>query len=116
MKTIAISVLKGTAVALVVVIPLWWLPSFIQQGIPDFWLAVMTLPPVMLGGYVAARKALRPILTGLLTGLVVMSFIISFALTAGELWMVPIMLFCGGLVAVLGAYIAVLAGHAAALK
>jgi hypothetical protein len=116
MNKIAISVLKGGVVALVAAVPLWWLPSFLQQGIPDFWLAVMTVPPVMLGGYVAARQASRPILTGVLTGLVVISLILTVALTTGELWVAPIMLFVGGVTAALGAYVAVVAGHTAARK
>ena len=114
MNTIAISVLKGAGVAWVVALPLWWLPSFLQQHVPDLWLAVMTVPPVMLGGYVAARQAPRPILTGALTGLVAMSLILAVGLTTEELSVVPIMLFVGGVSAALGAYIAVSAGHATA--
>ena len=116
MTTIGISVLKGTVAALVVAVPLWWLPIVLQQVIPDLWLAVMTVPPMVLGGYVAARQAPRPILAGVLTGLVAISLILTVALTPGELWAVPIMLFFGGMFAALGAYIAVWAGHAATRK
>ena len=99
--------------ALLVAALLWWLPSFLQQEIPDFWLAVMILPPVMLEGYVAARQTLRPLLSGALTGLIVMSLFLSVALTTGEMWVVPIMLMFGSLSAALGAYIAVLVGRGA---
>ena len=116
MRTITISVLNGAAVALIVAVPLWWLPVLLQQVIPDIWLAAMTVPPVMLGGYVAARHARRPILCGVLTGLVAMSLILTVALTAEELWVVPIMILIGGIVSALGAYVAFLAGHTAAQK
>lgn len=116
MNTITSSVFKGAGVSLVVAIPLWWLPAFLQQDIAGFWLAVMTLPSIMLGGFVAARKALRPILAGMLTGLLVAFVIVTFALTTGELWTVPVLTICGGMVAALGAYIAVLAGQATARK
>jgi hypothetical protein len=116
MNTIPISVLKGAAVVLLIAIPLWWLPVFLQRAIPDFWLAAMTVPPVMLGGYVAARHAPRPILCGVLTGLVAMSLILTVSLTAEELWAVPIMILIGGIFAALGAHVAFSAGHTAARK
>lgn len=112
----AISVLKGALVALVVAVPLWWLPVFLQREIPDLWLAAMTVPPVMLGGYVAGRGASRALLAGMLTGLVAMAFILATSLTADELWAVPVMMVVGGVFAALGAYVAALAGHAKARR
>lgn len=116
MNSIAIQVLKGVGVALMVAIPLWWLPIFLQQMIPDFWLAVMTILPVMLGGYVAARRALRPILAGVLSGLISMLLISSMSVSTEELWVVPAMIFLGGASAALGAYVAIRAGHASVRK
>ena len=116
MNAIAIHALKGTGVALIVAAPLWWLPIFLQQVIPDFWLAVMTIPPVMLGGYVAARRAIRPVLTGGLSGLVSILLISSVSISTEELWVIPAMIFLGGASAALGAYVAIWAGHAGARK
>ena len=114
MKTFAISLLKGVGVGLILQVPMiWWTPIFLQQVIPDFWLAVMTLLPVMLSGYVAARRTPRPILTGELAGLITMMFIIP---VTGEWWVIPIMIVVGGAFAGLGAYIAVWAEHAAVRK
>lgn len=116
MNAITIRVLKGVCVALIVAAPLWWLPIFLQQVISDFWLAVMTMPPVMLGGYVAASRALRPILTGVLSGLVSMLLISSVSVSTEEVWVVPAMIFLGCVFAALGAYVAIWAGHARVRK
>lgn len=108
---IAFSVLKGAVVSLVLVVPLWWLPILLQRAIPIYWLAAMAAPAVLIGGYVAARKSPRPIMTGVLSGLVVMSCVSTVALSTGELWLAPIVIFLGGVLAGLGAKIAVSAEH-----
>lgn len=113
MKATAVSVFKGAAVGVVAALPVWWLPSFLQLAISDYWLALMTVPPIILGGYVAARRTPRPILAGVLAGLLTMLVILAVTLTTEEFWVLPIMLLVGGVSAALGAYIAVLAGQSA---
>lgn len=108
-----ISGLKGAVVTLVLVIPLWWLPILMQREIPIFWLAAMAVPPVLLGGYIAARKSQRPIMAGMFSGLVAMSFASIVTLSTEELWLAPIVILVGGALAALGARIAVSIGHVA---
>lgn len=112
MRKTAMSIGKGAAVAFLVALPLWWLPIFLMTPVPDLWLAGMLVPPIILGGYVAARQAPQPMTTGAVSGLAAMSLILAVGLAPGELWVVPLMLILGGVGATLGAYIAVLAGHA----
>ncbi|MDR8394436.1 hypothetical protein NC796_25040 [Aliifodinibius sp. S!AR15-10] len=102
--------IKGGTVALILVVPIWWLPIFLQQVIPDFWLAMMTVPPVILGSYIAARRTPRPILAGVLTGLVSALIIATVGLSTDELWVLPIIICFGGASGALGAYGAIRVG------
>lgn len=110
---IVISALKGAVISLVFIIPVWWLPVLLQRVIPGFWLAALAVLPVLFGGYAAASKSSRPLLTGMIAGLFAMSFVSNFALSTGELWLAPVVIIVGGAVGALGAQIAVSTGRAA---
>lgn len=112
-RSMGVSISMGVATALFIALPLSWLPILMMRQFSDLWLAVLTLLPVAIGGYMSARRALNPIRNGTVTGLVATLVMVLMGLTSDEWWAIPVMLALGGAIATMGAYCAVWLRHTA---
>lgn len=104
----------GVLSALMAIIGLWLsssllLSSFIESWVA-FYLFIIVVPPLMLGGYVSAQimksKFLsRYLVMGALVGAVVMLFAMLFTKTQGQIGFLILLVIAGSSISVFGSYL-----------
>lgn len=104
----------GVLSALMAIIGLWLAISLLLSSFIESWFAfymfIIVVPPLMLGGYVSAQimksKFLsRYLIMGALVGAVVILFAMLFTKTQGQIGLLILLVIAGSSISVFGAYL-----------